>query len=113
MTSPRHMLVGEITVTGAKVHWSEIEISPALLHAMVVEEEGKLTYWIPELPPLPITITFQAAGGTPTPVVIKDAKPLASAKPGRTAKPAKRGKSGQGGSQAIRRDVTLSTKPTR
>ncbi len=106
MTSPRHMLVGEITVTGAKVHWSEIEISPALLHAMVVEEEGKLTYWIPELPPLPITITFQAAGGKPTTVVIKDAKPVAS---GRSGKPGKRRAATKGGSDAIRRDVTVTT----
>ncbi|HYE05233.1 MAG TPA: hypothetical protein VEL07_06860 [Planctomycetota bacterium] len=108
MPSPRRMLVGEITVTGAKVHWSEIEISPALLHAMVVEEEGTLTYWIPELPPLPVTLSFQAAGGKPTTVVITDATPAASARKG-----AKRGRSAKDGEAAVRRDVTVTTASAR
>ena len=105
MPQPRLMLVGEITIKpDADVHWSEIEISPAMLHAMVVSENGVLTYWIPELPPLPIEITFQAAGGKETRVLIADAKPARSTAKGKAVKQPKKG-----GDNAIRRDVTLST----
>ena len=93
MTRPRLMLVGEITIKpAAGSHWSDVVIRPANLHALVVEERGGLTYWVPELPPLPIEITFQAAGGRETKVLIENAKPKGGSKKGH---------------QAIRRDVTL------
>ncbi len=101
MRQPRYMLVGTITIKPEGGHWSDVEIRPASLQALVVEERGTLTYWVPELPPLPIEITFQAAGGKETKVLIENAKPVASPK-------GKHGKSKQG-DLAIRRDVTLTS----
>lgn len=105
----RFMLVGTITIKPEGGHWSEVEIRPESLQALVIEDRGTLTYWVPELPPFPIEITFQAAGGKETKVRIENAEPIASPK-AKSGKPGKPGKARMG-EFAIRRDVTLISGP--